>query len=348
VTIPVEDLRAAGLGAQVERLSTTIARYLDDDKHLPGARSNVAVISDPFAGRNSMLDYAEKLLGAETQRVTFSEVVTTEIQLPDLPPDGAIILDNCHYLYQRRIGGFDVLDAFLERLAMSDALVITSWNRYSWDYLSAVRDVGNSFPLSIRIPELTRPQIEAVISSFFESENPEFVDAGYAGRIKTVNVDRRSVGLPGDRSMSVPLLTPNPAWVTSWFERNDAKSIEAVVFEKLRRVSHGNPGVATTLWEQSVRDTEDGRKIAPGYIEDPVEAFTLADDDRAMLLLFVVSMEAVERDALDEMTADISVDTELQALVNDGILTLDGEKIRLRAEGLHPTVAELQRRGLLW
>jgi hypothetical protein len=346
VSIPVEHLRAAGLGDEVERLSTTVAQYLDEDKELSVAHSNVAVISDPFAGREALLDYAEELLD-DAERVRLSEVVTNQLRVPDLPEDGSLILDDCQYLFQRTVGGFEVLDWFLERLAMSNALVITSWNRYAWEYLAAVREVGESFPLQIRIPRLNRAQIEAVVSTYID-EAVRFVDAGEAGHIKTVNLVRKPIGLPGGRSVAVPFLKLNTAWVLSWFTQDEIASIEAVVYEKLRRVSHGNPGIATTIWEQSVVENDEGVTIAPGYIQDPIKGFELADDERAFLLLLIASFEQVSRESLDEMTKGISVDKELQTLVSSGIIDVDEDVVRIRPEGVHPSVAELTRRRLLW
>ena len=70
------------------------------------------------------------------------------------------------------------------------------------------------------------------------------------------------MGLPRGRSVAVPYPKPNPAWTASWSVRDETASIEAVTFEKLRRVSAGNPGVALAIWEESVADGQ----IAPGYV----------------------------------------------------------------------------------
>lgn len=346
MTIPVEHLRAAGLGDQVERLSRTVAQYLDEEEELSVAHSNVAVVSDPFAGREALLDYAEELL-EDAERVRLSEVVTNQLRIPDLPEDNALILDNCQYLFQRTVGGFEILDWFLERLAMSNALVITSWNRHAWEYLSAVREVGESFPLQIQIPRLNREQIQAVVSTHTD-ESIQFIDSGEAGHIKTVSLTWTQIGLPGGRTVGIPFLNFNTAWILSWFRDDESAGIEAVVYEKLRRVSHGNPGIATTIWEESVVETEEGLEIAPGYIQDPIREFELEDDELAFLLVLLVSMEQVSRDSLDEMTKGISVDKELQSLVSNGIIDVEEDVVVLCPEGLHPSVAELERRRLLW
>ncbi|WP_284010582.1 hypothetical protein [Haloarcula pelagica] len=347
VTIPVDHLRAAGLGTQVELLSTAVAEYLDDDKTLDRVDSNVAIVSDPFAGRTALLEYAEELLGEQARRVTLSEVVTGEEPLPEIPTDRALLLADCHYLYRRCVGGFDVLDEFLERLAMTNQLVVTTWNRYSWRYLAAVRRVDQSFPLEIRLPPMDAEQIEAVVRAHVGDSLPTFVETGAAGRIKTVDVGRYPVDLWGDRTVRLPYVRPNPAWVASWWSDEDTQ-LQAVVYEKLRRVSHGNPGIATSLWDRSVRETEDGREIAPRYVRDPVADCTGLADETAYLLWHVVAMEGLDRDRLASMLDRERIDTAVQTLANMGVVDVAGREISLRPVGLHPAVAELTRRQLLW
>jgi len=347
VTIPIEQLRAAGLGPQVERLSAAIASYLDEEKTLDRVDSNVAVVSDPFGGRAALLEYAAELLGDRARRYSISGIADGD-DLPDIEGETALVLEGCHYLYRRDIDGFDRLEEFLERLAMTNTLVITGWNRYSWRYLTAVQRIDEAFPLTITLPPLDAEQIESVVRAHDDGAYPEYVDTGEAGRIKTVDLVRHDLSLPGDRSLSVPLLRPNVSWLVSWSIWDDDESIEAVVFEKLRRLSNGTPGIATSLWEQSVRDGPTGRTIAPAYIDDPVEDCHLISDDAAFLLWLVVAMEGVERAQLADMLDQDAIGTEIQTLANKGIVRVDGSAVQLQPLGLHPAVEELRRRGLIW
>jgi hypothetical protein len=336
VTLTVDDLRTAGLGAQCESIEQAIADHQD------GTSANVAVVSEPFAGRDILLTYAEELLGDAVERLRFAPTaaVGERPQIPDAP---AIILDDCQYLFRRQIGGFDALDRLLEEIAVSDTLFLTSWNRYAWAYLASVRDVADSFPVEIRIPPLTAAQIEALLRENYGPEMPTFVDTGEAGRIKTIAVERVSVGLPGGRSATIPIPTPNPEWVTSWFQRDADEGIEAVVYEKLRRLSHGNPGLVTTFWEAAVRDGT----IAPAYVEDPISAPQL-DDESALLALLLVTFERLPWDVLSEMMPGDGVETSLQRLETQGIVDVDDGEVSLEPAGVHGTVEHLRGRRLLW
>ena len=347
VTIPIEQLRAAGLGPQVERLSTAVAEYLDADKTLDRVDSNVAVVSDPFGGRAALLEYAAELLGDRARRHSISGIADAD-ELPAIQGERALILEGCHYLYRRDIDGFDRLEEFLERLAMTNTLVITGWNRYSWQYLRAVERIDEAFPLTITLPPLDAEQIESVVRAHDDGPYPDYVDTGEAGRIKTLDLVRHDVSLPGDRALSVPLVRPNVSWLVSWSIWDDDESIEAVVFEKLRRLSHGTPGIATSLWDRCVRDGADGRTIAPAYIDDPVEECDRISDDAAFLLWLVVALEGVERAQLADMLDEDAIGTEIQTLANKGIVRVGDSEVRLRPLGLHPAVEELERRGLVW
>jgi len=367
-SVPVEDLRAAGFGDEVEKVATAIAGYLDD-----GVGGNVAVVSDPYAGRDSLLAYAESLLDGEVVRVDLdpSAADGTGPELPD-PGEvtgasdtsgagdpsgtsevedgrsaddgaGALIVANCHYLFQRRIDGFAALDAFLDRIALSEALVVTSWNRYAWSYLDGVRDVGDTFPATVEIPPLDAEEIATVVEAHFGPDLPDIVDTGSAGRVKTVVFDSREVGLPRGRSVAVPYPKPNPAWTASWSVTGEDEGIEAVTFEKLRRVSVGNPGVAIAVWEESVTDGE----IAPGYIEGFATDLEL-DDDAAAVLWTVVAQESVGIDRLSALFDRRPVEATVQKLVERGFVTLDDDRVMVPPRALHPAVVALERRGMLW
>ena len=351
-SVPVEDLRAAGFGDEVEKVATAVAGYLDD-----GVGGNVAVVSDPYAGRDSLLAYAESLLDGDALRVDLdpSAADGTGPELPDPlgasanegasdeAGAGALVVADCHYLFERGIDGFAALDAFLDRIALSDALVVTSWNRYAWSYLDAVRDAGDTFPTRVEIPPLDADEIATVVEAHYGPDLPGFVDTGKAGRVKTVVFDRWRVGLPRGRSVAVPYPKPNPAWTASWSVRDETASIEAVTFEKLRRVSAGNPGVALAIWAESVTDGQ----IAPGSIE-AFEPDLALDEDAAVVLWTVVAQESVAVDRLTALFDRRPVEATVQGLVERGFVEVTDGRVTVPARALHPAVAALERRGMLW
>ncbi len=334
VTVSADDLRTGGAEAAFEAVEVAVEDYREE-----GASGNVAVVAPPYAGRAALLDHAEALLD-DVERVRLGPAAS-EGRAPSVPDADAVLVDDCQYLYRRRIGGFRVLDRLLERMATADTLYVTSWNSYAWRYLEAVKDVGASFPVQVEVPPLDGDGVAAMIRARWERA-PEFVQTGEDGRIKTLDVVRRPVRLPGGRSVGVPVPKPNPEWVSSWWTTDDEESIEAVVFEKVARQSRGNPGVAATAFERAL----DGDEIAPAHVVEPTVDGRLDDAD-AVLLLAVVSKGSVTREALEDVARG-PVDTSLATLADEGLVELHGESVSVAPNGLQPAVAELERRRLLW
>jgi len=365
--VPVADLRAAGFDDEVEKVGTAVAGYLDD-----GVGGNVAVVSEPYAGREGLLAYAQSLLDNEARWVALEPdaadgsgpalpdpIVGTDGEsgegdgsddqgagragaTEDGPAAGALIVADCHYLFERRIDGFAALDAFLDRIALSDALVVTSWNRYAWSYLDAVRDVGDTFTTTVEIPPLDAAEIRTVLEHHYD-ERPDVVDAGGAGRVRTVVFDEARVPLPAGRSVGVPYPKPNPAWTASWSVSGVEESVEAVVFEKLRRVSNGNPGVAMAVWKESVRDGE----IAPGYVK-AFDTDLALDDDAAAVLWSVLAAERVGVARLSALFPERPVEAVLQNLAERGLVTVADGVVAVAPRALHLAVAALERRNMIW
>ncbi|ACM56582.1 hypothetical protein [Halorubrum lacusprofundi] len=61
------------------------------------------------------------------------------------------MIEDCQHLYERRIGGFEALSAFLDELANADVTVVTGWNRYAWVYLAAVQALDREFLVTVEI-----------------------------------------------------------------------------------------------------------------------------------------------------------------------------------------------------
>lgn len=335
MTVPVENFSEA-----LDEQFAAVERSVEDYRE--GSMSNVAVVAEPFAGRSALLDYAEELLDEEAVvRHSFDGPVTGA--LPDFGEADAYVVDDCHYLYQRTIGGFDALSAFVERMARSEALFLTSWNRYAWNYLSAVRDLDRVFPVVIHVTDFAADELAEVVEGIFGPDLPEYVEDGSEGRIKSVEWISHPIALWGDRDVGVPILQPNPEYIRSWASRGTEKSTRAVIFEKVRRAAGGNVGVAADLWARSVEDGE----IATGHVDVLAPTFDL-DDEGAMVLRMVVVMESVRRQDLEAVVPNGPLDSVVQHLAEQGVVGVDDEVVLLTPRGLGPAVAELERRRLLW
>jgi hypothetical protein len=353
VALTAADFEAAGLGDQLADIEAAVADHLD------GSVANVAVVAEPYAGRDVLLSYAEEHLGAAAAHVSFDEVVTEPDAL-EFPNHEVVVVEGCHYLYARRIGGFDVLDAFLEHIATADELYVTAWNKWAWDYLVAVRDVDRAFPVQVDVPRLEAESITSLVNAHVD-EMPAFVETGDHGRVKTVDFDRVSVGV-GDRELVVPIPELNLEYVTARDLGDEYGEVERVVYEKLTRLAEGNPGVALALWDRAVRDGE----MAPAFLDERDRPLDL-DDDEAMALTTVLCKERLSVDTLESLLPGVAVAQAIQTLSHQRLVDVEtevepgdgggdadgGEEtettvVSVAPERFHAAVEHLEGRRLLW
>lgn len=335
VTITAADLRAAGLDNHFETLDTAIEAYRG------GSSPNVAIVSEPFGGREALVEYVTDELD-DIEHVTFPSSAT-EANLPDIDDFDALVLSDCHALFTRRIGGFDVLDQFLEAIAASETFVVTAWNQYAWQYLSAVRDLEESFGVVLPDPDLAATGVEALLRDRYGPQLPAFVETGDAGRVKSIGFGTYPIRLLGSRTVNVPIPELNLEYLSPWSPWDRDPEIETVVFRKIALLSNGNPGIAIVLWERSLTDGE----IAPAYVE-ALDRSPDLDDDEAFVLWTILANDDRSRADLTGLLDGIAVDRALQTLSQQRLVDLTGQTVSIQPEALHATVAYLRGRRLLW
>jgi hypothetical protein len=333
--LSVEALRAAGLGEQFDALEAAVG------EHLEGERSNVAVVAEPFAGRAGLLAYAEEYLGAAAERRSFDGLVVDPEEAP-APEAEAVVVDGCHYLYTRRVGGFDPLERFVDRVTDSDAMFVTGWNSYAWDYLAATRDVDEAFPVVVRLPPLDAEGIADLIRTAYGPDLPAFESTEAFGRVKTLDFEPRTVSITRSVGVRVSVPTLNLSYLTARAE-DDVGDVEAVIYERLARLSEGNPGVAAALWERSVADGT----VTPASVEAVDREIDL-DDDTGFVLLLVLTNGAVDREVLAAALPSVRVKRSLAHLEERDLVRIADDVAWVEPTALHPAAEHLRGRRLLW
>ena len=89
-----------------------------------GKRLNVTIIAEP-GGKTTLSGEIEKINLNRATKITFSEIVRDkkEISLPD-DSKRVVIFDNCHFLYMRKPGGFDIFYDFLDMISSDQYLLL--------------------------------------------------------------------------------------------------------------------------------------------------------------------------------------------------------------------------------
>lgn len=309
------------------------------DDALADADATVAVVAPPFAGRESVLDRAADALDAPT-RVQFGPDGNSAI--PDR--DGPLLLDDCHHCYARRIGGFDPLDRFLDRLASSSGRIVTSWNRYSWNYLDAVRDISGTFGHVFTVSPLSADELTDVLRSTTDAwPTFEFPADGDAS-LFTPTEYQVPIPFSSREPRSVRLPTIDVDYVAGWLRGGESPTAEELAVTRLTRLTDGNQGVATSIWDRCV----DGRDtVTPDDVTLPIERGLDLADGAARVLGVLVPKERITRAELATIVPDVSLARALRSLVDYGFVTAD-DPIRLRPGGLPSAIDVLERRRWLW
>ncbi|WP_094227428.1 hypothetical protein [Methanolobus psychrotolerans] len=318
-----------------------------------GQRLNIAIIALPYAGKSELVDEIVKMHPHEVTKIIFSSIINSkeEISLPDNSTK-IMVFDNCHYLYMRKIGGFDVIKEFLNMIRSSDErLCITTWNLHSWTYLEQVLDIGKYFPIQITIPPLNTADMEKFVLSVYEENEIQFVDDSDEKNTKiftpvkipiTEKITHRTINLYSFRINYTALKM-------LLFHRKEDESTESIIFKELTNVSHGNPGVATEIWNK--------------WLEYPLIKTSSMNSDfgdidldgtGAFVLCIVLSMGHIRKEELEIImnrshnVDEITINKILFEILNQNLIVRNDEYYSVKPEKLYVVIKYLEKIRLVW
>jgi hypothetical protein len=247
------------------------------EKSDSGSRSNIAIIAEPFSGRSELLYKISELCRERETKIFFSRLVSDENFLQIIENSGDILLvDNCQFLYSRKIGGFEKLDLFLNTVALFNKLFITTWNQFSWNYLRFVFPLESIFSVRIELPRLGPEELKKMVMATHEWQFT-FAEEEMTKKERWLELSEFPVNLsPFKRILRIPvprvdysiLKSRFPAKIGSSQQKEDT-SVEDKVFQRLKDASEGNPGVAKAIWKKCSRSRR--RHQAGRYNQAPVQ-----------------------------------------------------------------------------
>lgn len=297
------------------------------DRAVADRAGTVAVMAAPYAGRGAVLEHLAARAGTEVVRLS-----ADDRDPPSVPerPGEVLVVDGCHHLYDRRVDGFGSLERFLDQVTRTDALVVAGWNAAAWAYLDAARDVS-AFDTRFAVPGLDREAMETYVLDRHDGSVTFAAESG-EDDASPVGVEETTVTLAG-RDLVVPVPRYDPDyWSARRAERFDDPA--AAAFARLTDVSDGNPGVAWTVWEASVRDGT----ISVGAVEPPADP--VPGDvgvDGAFALQTVRCAGRTTRERLRAVVGE-GTDRLVRTLSRSGYLAVDGESVSVPPAAL-PRVA---------
>jgi len=313
-----------------------------------GAPSHIAIVAEPIGGRTTIVDEIRHLYGDRVFYLPL-EFVTSQSELPDFPclVNDIILIDNCQFLSKRVIGGFDVLDAFLRMQITSKKIFITTWNAYSWQYLSSVLNLDAYFPTIVILNKMDTPVLKSVIMSRYKRGDIRFVDEGVAERSMFYSVIHRSIRLPLTATeISIPWLKLNFTVMLHKLPRKKRVqiSIEDIIFEKINRIADGNPGVAILLWHRSLKDNT----LTLRAITETPYSISL-DTNESFILSVILSMESLHGKDLSAIAGyEMDVERVLYRLVQQGLIIDRDGYYSVEPFALGPVTDYLKKTRRLW
>lgn len=315
-----------GLSAFLGEDEETFRRAVETDTAGP-----VAVVGSPFGGREAVLRRAAERLEAP---LVWFDADTDPATAVDALAGGPVVIDGCHHLYTRSVGGFRPFSRFLDALAETERTVVTGWNRFAWSYLDSVRNVGNIVPSHVEVGGLSGAELAAIVEAN-TTQRPTFRRDDHERNLLTVRDHTVAVA---DRSVSVPVpAVDREALVARRTEDLDPKT---ATFERLAAVSDGNPGAALEIWERCVTE-----EVRPTDIEAPNITDEL-DREAAFCLRLVLSTERLDRAMLTDRIGPRTPRL-IGRFARAGVLSSDDGVVRLEPAGVPAAIAATERRNVL-
>lgn len=360
-------VRTPGLKEEIGKIQTTIA---DFDQ---GKQANVAIITEPFAGKTTLLEEIEKRNPGKVTKITFSSLVHSKEKItfrenirenirensvqsnpdsPNLLPENSkriVLLDNCHFLYMRKVGGFEALYEFLDMISSRKRIFITTWNLYSWNYLDASFGLAKYFPVQIRIPEFSREELKTLILGGYKEGEITFEDNSKEEKEPFLYLMKYPLKLILlGKEISIPLPKGNISnFKKRFMKKEEQPGAEDRTFEKIYLESRGNPGLALRIWELGLE--------YPGVRPEKIGSFSFEIEleyEEAFVLSQILSHQRLKKEEIAGITGSWDGNRAgevLFRLLAQELVTIDEESYyELRPEALHSIVFFLKKLRLVW
>lgn len=331
-----------GLRDEIGEIQASIADYEI------GKKLNIAIVAGTLAGKTTLLGEIEKINLSRATGITFSEIVRDrkEISLPD-DAKRIALFDNCHYLYMRKPGGFDIFYEFLDMISSQERLFITTWNLYSWRYLNEAFGLERYFPVQIFIPAFEKENLRLFIFKRYGKAEIRFYNGKESEEeplIYIVKYPLEFSSLGRKILLSVPKIN-TPYLKSRLLNKKETQTAEDRVFEKIYQESKGNPGIAWKIWELGL----DYPRIQPedvGQFSFDIEL----EYEEAFVLSLILSYQALEKTEIAEMIGSaFRTDEIIFRLLNQELIFKDEVgSFRVRPEALHSVVAYMEKLRLVW
>ena len=226
-------------------------------------RVTAGTITEKFDASEYVLSFIAHLFGVETTPESRKHLV----DVLNAQSSRVVILDDCHHLYMRAIGGFAALDTFLEVVNLTDDrhYWVLAFNKYAWSYVNRVRPREHFFGQVTAMGAWTDREIQDLI----QRRNAE---AGMQVSFTDLVVAHEEEGQDDFYEI---IKTANG------------------FFRLLQDFSSGNPSVALVYWERSIKVGPDGTLQVTLFRRPPAKPVNKLSDDHLFALTAIAQHGAL-------------------------------------------------------
>ncbi|MFU8805197.1 MAG: AAA family ATPase, partial [Bradymonadaceae bacterium] len=260
----------------------------------------------------------EKCQGEENVRVFLSRLFNLKVVPRDrrelieavkAQPPRVLILDDCHHLFFRRIGGFRAIDLFFDVVNTTDGrhFWILSFNSFAWSYLNRMRNRQHYFGEVIKISPWTESEIRQLI-------------------------------LSRDAMVDIPISFADLV-VTHETEDEHYEIVKTSegFFRLLHEFCQGNPRVALLFWLRSLK-LDQGKQLQVSLFRRPPYAVLASISDQYLFALAAVAQHGglSAREASVIIHADHGLcEMAMNFMVESDIITVDPRTARATISTLY-------------
>lgn len=331
-------MTVVGLEDEIRQIQEALADYRSR-----GKKRNVAIVSEPFSGKTTLI---KEVMNRYDEQIAFVPLASTVRDLGALAlevrPERIVAVDDCQYLFIRRIGGFEVLKRFLETTVASEKMFLSVWNMLSWNYLSRTHHLQDYFPVVVKIPEMSEEQMETMIGSRYDLDRIHFVrDTGVkdGAAIHMARTQAKRTGIiDGLKSLWSSIRS------VYTLQKGEDRLVRKVVFESIHDMSDGNPGVALAIWNNAVSDdtVRTSEIIVPDYDTD-------LGFDESFVLSTILLMRSISREDLAEVAEEhLDINRILYVLLNRRLIRKDHGRYYIQELAMEKIKRSLKRARQVW
>jgi hypothetical protein len=336
------------LGSEVPIYQSQICEILANIRRPGDIRTppKIAIISPTQFSRDMVAESLSREITVLVKFINFYELQLEEEHFKTIFDENRVyVCQECQYLYERRPHGFDLLKAFLSQIVTNPRQIITTWNQYSWNFLSGFLQIERWFPIVITLPFLSKTDMQRFLLSTQKEEFQYVIDRDMDNTLEIVRKNFDLIISSINLSISIPYLSIRRRYATYIPLLADKKTIpEEIIFGAIFRLSLGDPGLASKFWNLAKVGNEIRFSLLSESVTIP-DLFTLD----IFILTTILMYEHPTYIRLNKSVNDEAIlNSSLYRLVSAGVVVRNEEEWHITAKGFAPAVQYLLQRRMIW